>query len=614
MKKFKDYEEEEYQKYLKSQPKDVMGDWNDPRYENKTTYVSYKGLYENVKKAQPLKDYKNTKVIYQLLVYSFCDGNNDGIGDFIGLKNKLDYIDQLGVDQILLSPINPSSSYHGYDVINYCAVADQLGGMDAFVDFLSAAHQRGIKVYLDLVFNHTSYEHPWFQKALENKEKYKDFYRFVDRKIDDDVKQDDQAFVDFYNLDKQPTNQYYLARFSQQMPDLNLDNEDVIQQLEYIQMFWTAIGVDGFRYDAISEYFSSEIETKNHFNERKIFTRLRKASFDVNNQNIFMMGEWISSDPLKALMYCGKYSGGKNNDFYPDYPLDTIYDGHKHWTNQVDTDIGYHDLIYLTKQYAQINAPWVCLLNNHDTRRWLDVYREEVLNLKDQDIFKPSTATEDEAIKVALFNMLSMPAMSIIYAGDELGYYGTRIFGDPGLREPMKWINPKDNCFFVDKRMAIHGNKPHILLTQSNSLEPIEERINKEDSIYKMIQKMCQLRKENPELTQTDPKTVADPYHVVDTDDYSGIISRGSSSITMGWRAKDDNYVSNHFLFVYSNYKHKKRTLLKISRNYHFKPLLLHKVKNNAWNIEIEENGYAVYELISKSSDTIPFIKRPRPK
>ncbi|MFG4974605.1 alpha-amylase family glycosyl hydrolase [Mycoplasmoides gallisepticum] len=298
MNKLTQFQEEQYQKFLENQPRKIPGDWNDPRYKKPNMVADYKDLHLNVKKAKSLENYKNTSVIYQILVYNFCDGNDDGIGDFIGLKSKLDYIDQLGVDQILLSPIAPSSSYHGYDVINYCDVASQLGGMDAFVDFLSAAHEKGIKVYLDLVFNHTSYEHIWFQNALLDKGKAKNFYRFVDIKLDDDIKQDDQAIIDHYNLDKEPTNRYYLARFGQQMPDLNLDNSEVIEQLEQIQMFWTAIGVDGFRYDAVSEYFSSEIETKNNFSEQEIFRRLRMASRSAGNDNIFMMGEWISSDPI----------------------------------------------------------------------------------------------------------------------------------------------------------------------------------------------------------------------------------------------------------------------------------------------------------------------------
>ncbi|TNK89640.1 alpha-amylase, partial [Mycoplasmopsis pullorum] len=178
------------------------------------------------------KQAPQSNVMYQLTVYSFADGNNDGIGDFIGLKNNLDYFSKLGVDTLYLSPIHPASSYHGYDVIDYLDVAPELGGMQAFDEFLIEAHKRGIAVILDLVFNHTSYEHPWFQAALRGEQKYRDFYRFYERKNGEDVQAygiDDQNSIDiFLNIDKtrKPTNSEYVAEFWKGMPDLNLDNAE----------------------------------------------------------------------------------------------------------------------------------------------------------------------------------------------------------------------------------------------------------------------------------------------------------------------------------------------------------------------------------------------------
>ncbi|MDC4183737.1 alpha-amylase family glycosyl hydrolase [Mycoplasma bradburyae] len=605
----KQYHEDKYQEYLSNQRR-TMGNWNDPKYKKDHEHLGYchqhylvddnnkqianyqhkkycyqynqidnstQGQDKKYRKANKLTNFKNTGVIYQVLVYNFCDGNNDGIGDFIGLKNKLDYIDQLGVDQIWLSPIHSSSSYHGYDVINYCDVAEQLGGMNAFIEFLDQAHQRGIKVYLDMVFNHTSYEHPWFQKALAGDQYYRSFYRFVDTKIDDDIKQDDQFIRDKYPVgNKVPTGEHYLARFWQGMPDLNLDNSNVINELIEIQKFWTAIGVDGFRYDAIGEYFSSEIETKNNFDEIKIFSLLRKASKDITKDNkTFMFGEWIFTDPLKALKYCNKES------------LNTIYDGYKHWTNTPDIRTTYDELLNLVNHYHKKNANWIPLLNNHDTRRWLDVYREEVLNYHDERIHEPLTQDQLDALKLAIFNMLATPSFPIIYAGDELGYYGSRNYGDPGLREPIKWKDSKQNCFFVDDKT--NSNKNHVLLTQSNSLDCAEELINKDNSIYKLIQFICGLRKLNPLINKTDPKTIIDPELVVDSKDYSSIIVR-----------KDYQNPNKLYMFAYCNYRYKNLELLKISRDFYFKPLFLYKAKNNSWNIEIQQNGFVVFELLKK--------------
>jgi alpha-amylase len=126
----------------------------------KYTQKKYKELASKVKFINDPINMSKSNVMYQVLVYSFADGNNDGIGDFIGLKNKLGYLKNLGVDQLYLSPIHPASSYHGYDVIDYTKVAPELGGDKGFDEFLLKAHEMGFKVYMDMVFNHTSYEHP----------------------------------------------------------------------------------------------------------------------------------------------------------------------------------------------------------------------------------------------------------------------------------------------------------------------------------------------------------------------------------------------------------------------------------------------------------------------
>lgn len=169
---------------------------------------------------------------YEIFVYSFADGNGDRIGDFIGLKEKLPYLQSLHVDGIWLMPIHPSPSYHKYDVTDYCAIDPQYGTLADFQAFLAAAHEAGIKVILDLVVNHTSSEHPWFQAARASADSpYRAYYNFSDTPKTG------------YNA--LPDGTYFESRFVSTMPDLNLDNPQVRAEIEEIMRFWLEMGVVG---------------------------------------------------------------------------------------------------------------------------------------------------------------------------------------------------------------------------------------------------------------------------------------------------------------------------------------------------------------------------------
>lgn len=575
--------------YLNNQLRQIPAIWDDPKFKLPKPSLDYTDLWKKAPKAKPYVKKRSTNVIYQLLVYNFADGNNDALGDFIGLKNKIPYLVDLGIDQLWLSPIQPTSSYHGYSVIDYCAVAEQLGGMDAFVEFLSAAHENGIKVYLDLIFNHTSYEHPWFQKALYKDPLYEAFYRLDPSYQDSDVKKDTQKIRSKYHrLDQniQASNRQYLARFTYGMPDLNLDNELVIKQLIEIQKFWTTVGVDGFRYDAIAEFYSSEQETKHNFNEAKIFSMLRQASNEItsleqNRDEVFMIGEWVFTDPLKALEYT-TYNGLQ--------ALDTIYDGFKYFRQNPDVRIKYQDLKEVVTKYynASAKTKWVPFLDNHDVLRWLDHYRSEVLNLKPHEHNKKLSSLEFDAQRIALMQLLALPATPIIYYGDELFYYGTRIYGDPSLREPMKWDNKQENCYIFDNKVK-ESDKDHVLLTSALTLDSADKARKNQRSLYTFLKYLISLREKYPFITKTNPNTILDPYEVIDTLDYS--------SFTVRLNPNNQNML---LLFGFCNYQNSSLSAIKISRKYHFKPLYLYKAKNNSWNIEIEQGGLIIFELIRK--------------
>lgn len=208
----------------------------------------------------PMED--NYRTWYEVFVYSFYDGNGDGIGDLKGLTEKLDYIndgnpettDDLGCNGIWLMPIMPSTTYHKYDVTDYCSIDSEYGTMEDFEAFMAACEERGIKVILDLVLNHSSSKHPWFLEACD----------YLVNLGDGEPDLEECPYVDYYHFSKEKKSGYcqvpgsdvwyYEAQFWDGMPDLNLYNEQLRGEIEQIVDFWLAKGAGGFRLDAVKEY------------------------------------------------------------------------------------------------------------------------------------------------------------------------------------------------------------------------------------------------------------------------------------------------------------------------------------------------------------------------
>lgn len=193
----------------------------------------------------------NYRTWYEIFVYSFCDSDGDGIGDLKGVTSKLDYLQELGVNGIWLMPIHPSPTYHKYDVTDYYAIDPQYGTMEDFEELMEQCRERDIRVILDLVLNHTSSEHPWFRAACDalasgNPENcpYVDYY-FFDQ---------EPKTADYYPVEG--TSWQYEGKFWSGMPDLNLENPALQEEIERIMAFWMDKGVSGFRLDAAKEFFS----------------------------------------------------------------------------------------------------------------------------------------------------------------------------------------------------------------------------------------------------------------------------------------------------------------------------------------------------------------------
>lgn len=186
----------------------------------------------------------NVRNWYEIFIYSFADSDGDRIGDFKGATEKLDYVRDLGFTGIWLMPIMPSPSYHKYDVSDYYDIDPQYGTLDDFKAFLARAHELDIKVTIDLVVNHTSNLHPWFQSSKTGADSpYRDYYNWQDKGGSGYEKIGDS---------------YYECRFVSTMPDLNLDSDAVRSEISNIMKFWLDMGVDGFRLDAVTSYYTGD--------------------------------------------------------------------------------------------------------------------------------------------------------------------------------------------------------------------------------------------------------------------------------------------------------------------------------------------------------------------
>ncbi len=206
-------------------------------------------------------------VFYQVWPRSFCDGNGDGIGDLIGIYSKLDYIKSLGVDAIWFSPLYASPGKdHGYDISNYREIADYFGTIDDFKAVLNGAHERGLKVIMDLVINHTSDQHEWFKQSKNPDSPYRNYYFWRKGKCNNKLPPNDwqsNFSGSAWTFDKD-ADAWYLHLFAKEQPDLNMDNPAVREEIKDIMRYWLDMGVDGFREDVIT-YISKDEGLPNGF-------------------------------------------------------------------------------------------------------------------------------------------------------------------------------------------------------------------------------------------------------------------------------------------------------------------------------------------------------------
>ena len=263
------------------------------------------------------------KVFYQVWPRSFKDGNGDGMGDLLGVYEKLDYIKSLGCDGIWFSPIYPSPGADGgYDIADYMDIAPEFGGMEAFKKVLEGAHERGMKIVMDLVVNHTSDEHEWFLKSRQRIEPYTDYYIWRPAREDGKLPNNWDSFFEGKAWAWDEVRQeYYLHLFAVKQPDLNMDNPLVREEVKKILRFWLDMGVDGFREDVITyiskkeglpdDHIMPASKGMTHYNHGPhIHEYLREFKEEVlDHYDCFTIAEAPLVSPKKALDYIHEETG-----------------------------------------------------------------------------------------------------------------------------------------------------------------------------------------------------------------------------------------------------------------------------------------------------------------
>lgn len=416
---------------------------------------------------------------YEIFPYSYSDSDGDGIGDLKGIENHLDELndgddetyDDLGVNAIWLTPVCKAVSYHKYDITDYMDIDPDFGTLDDYDELVKACHERGMKVLFDLVVNHTSDQHPWFTQAVE-------YLKSIgDGQIDTSV----CPYAGYYNFTKEAgsgctqiegTNWYYESRFWSGMPDLNLDNEQVRKEIEDIISFWIGHGVDGFRLDATTSYYTDD------WNKTISFLTWLNDTVKAQKEDAYIVGEaWTDQT---------SYS-----DYYQSH-IDSFFDfafagstgviastvkGRSSALDFVKAMAG-EEKLYGSVYENYINAPFY---TNHDMDRSAGYYAGD----------------DGTKCKLALGLNLLMQGNAFIYYGEEIGMKGSG--KDENKRAPMYWSDEtaEDMC-----------DGPADMEEVEMKYDPYDVQADDPSSIYSYVREAVRLRNCYPALTHGS--TVAD--------------------------------------------------------------------------------------------------------
>jgi maltose alpha-D-glucosyltransferase/alpha-amylase len=396
-------------------------------------------------------------VIYELHIKAFKDGNGDGIGDFKGLLEKLDYLQDLGITTIWLLPFYPSPLRDdGYDIADYYNINPSYGDLQQFRQLLKEAHDRNLKVITELVINHTSDQHPWFQRARTEPKgsDFRNFYVWTDNpKQYKDVR---IIFQDFETSNwtwDSVAQQYYWHRFFHHQPDLNYDSPLVQEEIFKIINYWCDMGVDGFRLDAVPYLFEREETNGENLPETHAFLKKLRAHVDQHYPGTLLLAE-ANMWPEDSASYFGNGDECQMNYHFPVMPRMFM-------ALQTEDRYPITDIFDQTPAIPEV-CQWAIFLRNHDELTLEMVTDEErdymykvyvkdpkaKINLGIRHRLAPLMGNSRKKIELLNYLLFSLPGTPVLYYGDEIGMGDNFYLGDrDGVRTPMQWTSDRNSGF-----------------------------------------------------------------------------------------------------------------------------------------------------------------------
>jgi len=445
-------------------------------------------------------------IIYQVHVRTYCDSNGDGIGDFQGLAQKLDYIQDLGVNAMWLMPFFPSPLRDdGYDIADYRSVHPSYGTLDDFKKFLSDAHDRGIRVVIELVANHTSDQHPWFQESRSSRDNPKRNW-YVWSETDTAYRGTRIIFLDteLSNWAWDPVSKsYYWHRFFNHQPDLNYDNPAVREEMWEVMKFWLEIGVDGFRLDAVPYLIEREGTNCENLPETHEIIREFRRKVDEQFPGTMLLAE-ANQWPADLRPYFGNGDEFHMAFHFPLMPR--MFMGLRLEDRKPITEI--------MQQTPEIPAScqWCLFLRNHDEltlEMVTDIERDYMYDLYARDKAmrlnlgirrRLAPLLDNDRRRIELMNgmLMSLPGTPIIYYGDEIGMGDNLHLGDRnGVRTPMQWSGGWNGGFSNADPEALYS--PPILnpVYGYQAVNVLSQKRN-ENSLLSWMKHIMRIRRSSP--------------------------------------------------------------------------------------------------------------------
>jgi maltose alpha-D-glucosyltransferase/alpha-amylase len=445
-------------------------------------------------------------VIYEVHVRAFYDADGDGTGDFVGLTQKLDYIKDLGVTAIWLLPFYPSPlKDDGYDIADYCNVHPMYGTLGDFKTFLREAHQRGLRVITELVLNHTSDQHPWFQRARNSKpgSRWRNFYVWSDspKKYADTRIIFKDVEVSNWTWDH-AAKAYFWHRFFSHQPDLNFENPEVHEKIMDAVDFWLDLGVDGLRLDAVPYLYEREGTNCENLPETHAFLKKLRAHVDEKYGDRMLLGE-ANQWPEDAVKYFGKGRGDECHMAFHFPLMPRLF-----MSLRMEDRLPIVDILEQTPAIPE-TSQWALFLRNHDEltlemvtdeerdymyRMYAQVHQAR-LNLGIRRRLAPLLNNDRKSIELLNALLFSLPGTPVLYYGDEIGLGENIYLGDRnGVRTPMQWSSDKNAGFSRANPQSLYLP---IILDPAYHYEAVnvEEELANPHSLLWWMRRMLLLRK-----------------------------------------------------------------------------------------------------------------------